>query len=142
MRLVLERITDNGNQTIGHLYVLDSSEMTEWDCHTLEPAWKDNQRSISCIPTGSYRVEKHYSPTFKQCFWVKEVEDRSEILIHAGNFRKNTRGCILPGMKMKDLDGDKNIDVVSSKAAIHKLLKLMPDTFELEIINGYNITNQ
>lgn len=139
MRLVIERLTDNETQTIGTMFVLDASDFTEWDCHCLEPAWKDNQQNISCIPEGIYRVEKHYSPAFKQSFWVKDVPGRSEILIHKGNFRKDTRGCIIPGIDMKDINGDKNIDVVSSKAAIHKLYDLLPSTFELEIINGYNI---
>lgn len=141
MRLLLERITDNKVQTIGHLYVLDSSEMTEWDCHTIELPWKDNERRVSCIPEGKYRVEKHFSPRFKKCFWVKNVEGRSEILIHAGNTKNDTLGCILPGVDLKDINGDKHIDVTSSKTAINKLLGLLPDSFEIEIINGYDITH-
>lgn len=142
MRLVIERLTDNDYQTISTMFVLDASDYIEWNCHCLEPAWKDNQQDISCIPAGKYRVEKHIAPSFGKSFWVKDVPGRSEILIHIGNFRKDTRGCPLPGIDMADIDGDKNIDMSSSGKAIEKLWKLLPDSFELEIINGYNINHE
>ncbi|MUP44890.1 hypothetical protein E0K83_03910 [Gramella sp. BOM4] len=102
----------------------------------MELPWKRNLRNVSCIPVGKYRVIKHVSPTFGRCFWVKDVPDRAEVLIHAGNFYTNTRGCILPGLDLGDINADGKKDVKDSKKALSKLLALLPDEFELEIING------
>ena len=51
-RAVLIRHRDNGSQTIGSLIVFDDAHRI-FSCRTLEPAWLDNQKNISCIPAGS-----------------------------------------------------------------------------------------
>src|SRR5690554_1329961 len=78
---------------------------------TLELPWKNNERRVSCIPTGIYHAIKHTSPKFKESFWLQDVPGRSEILIHVGNFTREIRGCILPGDRYADIDGDGIIDV-------------------------------
>lgn len=134
--LFLERVSDNGTQTIGRMYVVDHQGGSVANYPSMELPWKNNQRRISCIPPGKYPVVKHHSPTFGKCFWVQDVPGRSEILIHVGNYHKDTLGCILPGMDLQELNGDKNIDVTSSRKAVAELLELLPDSFVLEIRNG------
>ena len=72
-------------------------------CNTLELAWKDNQRSVSCIPEGEYdvriRLPRESATRDYLHLLVKEVKDRSYILFHIGNTPKDTKGCILVGMK-------------------------------------------
>ncbi|MCX8525906.1 DUF5675 family protein [Chryseobacterium formosus] len=66
-------------------------------CRTIELPWRDNQRRISCIPEGKYRVMKRYSPKFGNHLELKDVENRNLILFHpANNARKELRGCIAP----------------------------------------------
>ena len=65
--------------------------------YTLELPWKQNKRNISCIPFGTYEIIRHSSPRHGFSFWLQNVPKRSEILIHAGNFTKDIRGCILVG---------------------------------------------
>lgn len=120
------------NQTLGSAYVVEDSKAL-FSFKTLELPWLNNSRNISCIPEGTYRVKKHNSPKFKQSFWLQDVPGRSEILIHIGNFTREIRGCILPGSRHADIDGDGLTDVLNSSKTITDLYKLLPDEFEIEI---------
>jgi hypothetical protein len=134
MDLLLERVYGTKVQTIGRLYVLDSDKTIKYSCDTLELPWKENKRNVSCIPAGKYKVKKRYSPKFGNHFHVTEVENRSYILIHKGNYYTDIRGCILVGRDLSDINNDNNLDVVSSGAAMSDLLKIMPDEFTLTIV--------
>ena len=66
-------------------------------CHTIELPWKDNEKSVSCIPEGRYELKKRYSPRFKNHLLVKGVPGRSVILVHPANDAlKELKGCIAP----------------------------------------------
>jgi len=110
-------------------------------CHTLEPPWRDNQRSISCIPVGEYDVVLRYSQKYKHVYWVTEVDGRSWILIHSGNFggdtskgfKTHTNGCILLG-KSKGYIGDQRA-ILNSRITIRKFMNVMGnEPFKLEVI--------
>lgn len=125
---ILIREYDNGKQTIGKIFFGKGNFL-----HTLELPWKENQRGISCIPKGTYKVIPHRSPKFGQCFWVQDVQGRSEILIHQGNYNSQIRGCILVGTGSWDINSDGLPDVVNSKVAMQRLIKQLPQPFTLEI---------
>jgi hypothetical protein len=102
-QLILEREDSTARSTGGSLY-LDKNrngvgEKNEFLCYTLELAWKDNQRRKSCIPEGNYDLVNRQSSKFGKHYWVKDVPGRSAILVHVGNFPKDTSGCILVGDK-------------------------------------------
>lgn len=67
---------------------------------TLENPWKDNKPYVSCIPEGRYEAIQHLSPKFGRSFYIREVPNRTEILIHPGNREKDTKGCILLGQSV------------------------------------------
>lgn len=134
MKLLIERIDDSGVQTLGKMYALNEGNGIEFSCDTLELPWKDNKNSISCVPTGEYKVKKRYSPKFGNHFHLTNVKDRSYILIHKGNYHTDIRGCILVGNDLADINKDGHLDVTSSGATMNKLLKAMPDKFDLTII--------
>ena len=126
INLLLLRDTFSDESTIGELFLNG-----ERFCDTLELPYRDNQRSISCIPTGEYKVRlrlpresatRHYIHLL-----VKDVKDRSHILFHRGNTAKDSRGCILVGQ------GTQQDIVYNSTLAMDLLIK--------EIINlgGENI---
>lgn len=104
-----------------------------FECYTLELPWLDNVTGISCIPAGVYQCRKHVSPSKGPCIAVDNVPGRSHILIHSGNFTRNTRGCILVGVTIADINSDKVPDVVDSVSTMKKLLDAMPKTFTLEV---------
>lgn len=131
--LHIERYGLGSKQTIGRLFVLDECNSALYNCHTLELAWKNNQTSISCIPEGDYKVTKRKSAKFGNHFHVLDVAGRSYILIHPGNYYTQTRGCILVGRGLTDINHDGLVDVISSKATLADLLAMMPQDFNLKI---------
>jgi hypothetical protein len=79
-------------------------------CFTVELPWKGNERNISCIPTGYYRLElgTHYRNTPDTsddyaCYEVKGVLGRDLIKIHIGNTIDDIKGCISPGCRLGSL---------------------------------------
>lgn len=117
------------NCTIGVLTIEENNTKNKLSTaiYTLELPYLNNQRNISCIPEGTYKLVKHTSPKFGQCFWVKDVLDRDEILFHTGNYTKDTKGCILVGFKKT------NNHIQESRKALNYLLEILPDETELII---------
>jgi hypothetical protein len=91
VRLVLVRKWFTSKETIGILYLEDVPL-----CYILE--LEQGGIKMKAIPYGVYPI--------KYSFWAKrnanfphiyDVPGRSSILIHPGNDRDDTRGCLLPG---------------------------------------------
>jgi len=74
--------------------------------YTLENPWLDNRPFISCVPADNYVVERFNGAKYKDVFELKGVPNRSYILIHKGNFERQTSGCILLGLKSGILNGE------------------------------------
>jgi len=127
--LILTRINESKNQTQGILQINGKGKMYV----TLELPYRNNQKNISCIPKGNYKVVKRYSNKFSYHFHVQNVENRELILIHYGNYNNQTRGCILVGENFKDLNNDNEIDITNSKNTMLELLTRMPKEFNLKI---------
>lgn len=124
MRIHLVRTERSDEGTFGFLDVNGTL------LRTAEPPWRNNQRSISSIPYGIYECSLVDSPRFGITYQVHDVPGRTHILFHAGNWAgdtskgliSNTDGCILPGMNLDHLSGQKA--VVSSTKALNKLFEL------------------
>ena len=70
-------------------------------CYTIELPWKNNEKSVSCIPEGRYFIKKRYSQKFKWHLEVVDVKNRSYILFHpANNALQELNGCIAPVTKL------------------------------------------
>ena len=97
INLLLIRDTFSENSVIGELF-LNGERM----CDTLENPWKDNQRNISCIPEGEYKVRlrlpRESASRDYLHLLVQDVPNRDWILFHRGNTAKDTSGCILVGL--------------------------------------------
>lgn len=90
---------------------------------TLELPWLDNQKNISCIPTGEYNYIKRVSPgKGYEVIELVDVPDRAYIQIHLGNYTRQIEGCILPGTGLKDIDRDGVIDVTNSEEAFNQIM--------------------
>lgn len=133
MEAILTRQKHEEKQTLGQLEF--SRGPLTFRCKTLELPWKDNKRNISCIPTGTYKVKKHFSASHALCFSILNVPNRTHILIHAGNKYSEIRGCILVGASFGDIDGDGVIDVRNSRQTLKEFLDAATEEFELEIKN-------
>lgn len=144
MEFKLDRKYKKDNYTIGNLYYKDKSTGNwVWFCNTLE----DTDRGLdsmmteeeikekkvyaqTAIPTGTYSVFlKQVSPKFRYSSWAKpyngcvprvlNVKGFSGVLIHPGNYAKDTEGCILLGEnKVKG-------GVINSVKTYNKFMKLV-----------------
>jgi|TARA_R110002110_G_scaffold15169_4_gene68742 hypothetical protein len=126
INLLLIRDTFSKKSTLGELF-LNGERM----CDTLENPWLDNQRNISCIPEGEYRVRLRLpreSATREYLhLLVQDVPNRNYVLFHRGNYPKDTRGCILVGL------GSEQDVVHNSVLAMDLLIK------EIVNLGGTNI---
>tara|TARA_R110001583_G_scaffold45737_1_gene143755 strand:+ start:1439 stop:1858 length:420 start_codon:yes stop_codon:yes gene_type:complete len=97
INLLLIRDTFSEKSTIGELFLNG-----ERICDTLENPWLDNQRNISCIPEGEYKVRLRLpreSATREYIhLLIKDVPNRDFILVHRGNYPSQTQGCVLVGL--------------------------------------------
>ena len=129
MTLEIIRFSENKMQTLSKFVVFD-----KWNCNVLEGYMlelpdKNNKQSVSRINPGSYKGVKRNSPKFGDHFHIQNVKDREHILIHHGNFNSDTRGCLLPGGYMADINNDGLKDVCESKKTMKLLNKFLTDEF-------------
>ena len=109
----------------------------DFKCFTLELPWRDNEINVSCIPQAlAYQGDKHKSPANGDVIAINNVINRTYIQIHSANFLRQLRGCIAVGDSIKFLDGDKLPDVTNSKSTLKALLKVLPERFPIQIIEG------
>ena len=132
MKVKLIRYDEDKDGTFGVL-LIDGKAF----CSTLEPVDRDNRANVSCIPGDAiYKCEAVESPRYGKTFEVVDVPGRSHILFHAGNFAKDTKGCILLGEHEGKLFGDRA--VLNSGKTFAKFLKKLPPItgFTLEIVEA------
>ena len=132
MELILKRTRFLEDRILGNISVRDE-EGVKWTFQTLELPDRDNQKEVSCIPAGSYDVVKRWSKKYKNHFMLLDVPDREGILIHVGNYPRDTRGCILVGTDVRDIDNDNRPEVVNSKTAMERLNILLKNEQDIKI---------
>ncbi len=129
MRIEIRRVYLE-TETLGSWYV-DGIVFAK----TMELPWKDNKRSISCIPEGVYEVRKEFtSPGHKYPhFRIYDVPGRTGILVHKITYVKDLRGCIGVGKAFADLNKDGVPDMIQSGKALQELYDSLPHKFDLTI---------
>lgn len=129
MELKIIREIFNGNETIGKLYVNNVLFS-----YTLEPTFRGLNSdmsedeikrrkiySVTAIPQGSYHVILTFSKRFQKILpELLHVKGFAGVRIHAGNYAKDTQGCILLG----NYSGNGNC-VTESKQYVERLVKMM-----------------
>jgi hypothetical protein len=126
VNLLIIRDTFTDISTIGRLFINGESF-----CDTLENPYINNERNISCIPEGQYKVRLRLpreSATRNYLhLLVQDVPNRDYILFHIGNTAKDTSGCILVG------NGRKQDIVENSRLAMELVMQ------EIIYLGGENI---
>jgi len=118
-----------------HILGLIYLEGKNYPLYTLEPPFLDNKKNESCIPTGTYGLVPYDSSRLGKCFLVKDVPNRTDILIHVGNFIDETTGCILVGTgvwKWRERNGSQ---LLNSRDAMNFLLSIIIKPIVLHISN-------
>ena len=139
MKVVITRNWQDENQTLGNCTIYDDNNKPLFSAFSLERGWRNNQKSISCVPLGVYNAFFEYSSRFNQKLWeLKDVPNRSECKFHSANYWYQLNGCIALGRSILDINKDGYNDVTSSKAtmkAFHKVLKNQTK-IKVEFINN------
>lgn len=130
MNLLLQRVNYEYGCTLGYLQDKTTSNIL---CVTLENPWLENQTNISCIPEGSYESIPYSSIKYPNVWELQNVKNRSKILIHAGNFERDTQGCILVGRTIADYNSEKM--VTHSRNTLNKLRDIIGinNSFTLQV---------
>lgn len=131
-RLILERFADTPYGTFGRVSV---GGMFLW---ILELPWRNNEVGVSCIPVGTYRVERS---TFNKprvpypCWHLLDVPGRTEIKIHGGNTMHDVVGCQIPGYELGWIRGMWGIKGGTSRRSLRYWLdSIEEDAFDYEIV--------
>lgn len=132
--VLLRLVNDRDIQTLGRMYFFQGAEEL-LGCALLELPDRENAFQVSRIPAKTYWVQPRESEKYGKHFHIKDVEDRTLILIHAGNYYTDTKGCQLPGTSFTDLNSDGYVDVRFSGRTLGRMLDLAPNGFELIIID-------
>lgn len=145
MNIRILRLNEQQNkQTLGVLYVEHENKIL-FECKTLELAWKNNERRVSCIPAKKYfaqlrKAENSPSRNYDHVIF-KDVPNRSFILIHSGNYHFHILGCVLVGKTHVDMNKDGLLDVSSSRKTMSELMDVLKKYVgfddEFEIIVEY-----
>jgi len=97
-----------------------------FECKTLEIEWQNNQRNISCVPSGYYNLEFEDSARFGRKLWeLKGVPGRSEAKIHVANYYTQIEGCIAVGDMHTHINDDSHPDVRNSKNTLRRFHEAM-----------------
>ena len=125
-KIILTRFKEIEDGTIGRLSAIDQNGIEMFFCYTLEPAGDDTTQrgQDKRIPIGSYGITMRFSPKFQRelpLLFNKDVPKDRYILIHHGNYPKDTEGCILVG-KTWDKEG-----VYHSKDTLERLLRCIKE---------------
>jgi len=135
-KLILERQNADYKQTLGTMFVVNEEDRIQFSCWGLELPDLENKSNVSRIPKGKYDILKRWSKKFGHHLIVENVENRKYILIHSGNTYLDTRGCILVGSDLADINKDSHMDVINSKDTLKKLLELLPNKTTLMIVEN------
>ncbi|MDD2999373.1 MAG: DUF5675 family protein [Candidatus Riflebacteria bacterium] len=133
IRLVLNRLEKLNDRTLGRLIVFDGLKIVG-TFTTLELPFRNNEKNKSCILSAFYTVEPRTSPKYGKHLIVNGATPRELILLHHGNYPRDTEGCIIVGSDFGDIDKDGRPEVTASKTAMKKLVALVTERAELIIL--------
>jgi hypothetical protein len=154
MQLKVDRFLSNQKSTIGRLYI-DGTQV----CFTLEDAYHEVKvPGETRIPAGTYgvhlkpfgtsRMDLRYSQLFglefhKGMLELQDVPNYSGVLIHVGNWAKDTEGCLLLGTRYStDLDAQGSYSVQKSTDAYRLVYPQVRDVLlrgeavTIEVVDG------
>jgi hypothetical protein len=108
MNMLLTRYAYLNDKTLGRLELKGIDNAAEF--WTIENPWQDNEPDVSCIPEGSYAMERYQSPSHGANTWqLVDVPNRTYIQLHVANYASDVLGCIGLGIGvMSNLVGVSN----------------------------------
>jgi len=124
--------TDKGTVS-ANLVNIDKDEFNQFG-YNVELPYLDNRINVSAIPSGLYSFEKRVSENRGNHFAILNVPGRTSILVHSGNYMKDTQGCILPCLDYAYTKESKTPYGVTSRVALKQLFNALPSKGTVHII--------
>lgn len=131
LEILLQRLKDGGNSTIGTLFV-----DCEFECFTLEDEFRTEKiAGETRIPVGRYRIElrneggmtldyaKRFPEIHKGMLWIRNIPKFKYVYLHIGNTEEHTDGCPLVGNRLTSNTYGKKAFCGDSKRAYVALYK-------------------
>lgn len=149
MVIRVERIANKPTYCVGHVYVNGVFECDSLEPHCINWSKENKVEGKTAVPEGKYPIDMNTpSPSFggKEPYKtlcngklprLKGTTTHQGVLIHCGNFPKDTKACLLVGKN------DKVGQVSNSKVAFTKLYTKMKaahdkgETITIEYIKKY-----
>ena len=137
MRITVKR-TEHETSTTGELYIDGVKQ-----CVTLEDKCRaDNEAKVygeTAIPYGEYRITlrtegtifEDYKTRFKDIrnergtLWIRNIPGFEYVLIHVGNYCKDTLGCLLVGSRVVS-----DVEIAESTVAYKRIYPIIADALE------------
>ena len=141
--MLIYRFDEDEDRTLSQIQLYTGSFLAH-ELRGLELPDRNNQPGVSRILAGHYIAIPIERPEGRGwALWLQNVPGRSEILVHVANFVRQILGCIIPGIKHKDIDKDGIIDVANSGEAMQIIKDWVGDSEQVEIIitekmSGFN----
>lgn len=154
MKIDIYRYSSQSQTTLGAL-LIDG----KFECYTLEDCFrKEKIKHKTRISKGSYRITlrefgghyERYKEKFeghKGMLWVRDVPYFTDILIHIGNDKDDTSGCILVNNEVNNNRTDSGKGTNSTQAYLSMYFKVLKalesgdgvklDIHDLDIPHGY-----
>lgn len=134
MEIIIAHIKEENALTLGLGIIFNHENEEMFSFRTLELPFKSNIREISRIPIGKYKVTKRTSVKYGKHLKIEDVKGRNMILMHAGNYASETKGCILVGKSIW-YDPHKGESFIrDSKTTLANIYSLVDDTTTLTIL--------
>lgn len=129
-RVTLARFAYTESGTYGRLSV------GSFSCYSLELPWLNNEPFISCIPEGTYDLERGWFKGKYENYALLGVRGRWATEIHVGNEVADLSGCIATGRIPMGINDQWGLG--ASTMAHHAFMKAMGDTkrAEIEVCRG------
>ena len=129
----INRLDESQVQTLGVMNVYRKLGLL-FSLKTLELPYLNNERNLSCIPTGSYNVK--LTPSLRHgglLYEVLDVPGRDGIRFDKANYFSELKGCIAVGLEYVDVNGDGFLDVTNSGACHQFMRDILGNEFKLII---------
>lgn len=129
--MITLRTISRKHYTEGWLTLPDGTEL-----RTLELPWRDNKIGESCIPAGTYVIDRNKTGKHRwYAFRNEETAPRTFIEFHPASLLSHLEGCIAPCLDIKGGERTDNPVAVNSLKACQMLLDWFgDDSWVLKIV--------